>query len=57
MVRMNICGLLWLSGWLGRERDAKRIAWGGNVRDAARGVNALASAMPMTSGVHPRIDG
>jgi hypothetical protein len=27
MVRMNMCGLLWLSGWQGWIRNAWRIAW------------------------------
>ena len=38
MVRMDMCGLLWLSG-LGWVRNAWCIAWGRTLLDEARRVN------------------
>jgi len=49
MVRMNICGLLWLSGWWGWKRDATCIPREGNLFEAARRVNPLTSSRWMTS--------
>lgn len=43
MVRMNICGLLWLSGWKGWVRNAWCIAWGRTLLDDAKRVNPLVS--------------
>lgn len=44
MVQRNICGLLWLSGWMDWERNAKSIASEWNLLERAARVNPLASS-------------
>jgi hypothetical protein len=47
MVRMDICGLLWLSGWWSWVRDATCTAWERNLLDEPRRVNPLAASTGM----------